>query len=163
MLCQNCGKYEATTHLRRIINGETAETHLCSRCAAAMGYSRGFSPLGLGFGGLLDGLFGDMPLNIASSRAVRCEKCGCSFDDIVKNGRVGCPECYKLFYDKISDTVKKVHGFAVYAGDMRKSASAKQNDRDRLSSLKEELKKAVEEENFEYAVKLRDEIRAMEG
>ncbi len=163
MLCQNCGKYEATVHLRRIINGETAQTHLCSRCAAAMGYSRGFSPLGLGFVGLLDGLFGDMPLNIASSRAVRCEKCGCSFDDIVKNGRVGCPECYKLFYDKISSVVKKAHGSAVYAGDIKKTAAAGQNAEDRLSMLKQELKKAVEDENFEYAVKLRDAIRAMEG
>ena len=25
MLCQNCGKYEATTHVKRIINGEAAE------------------------------------------------------------------------------------------------------------------------------------------
>ena len=28
MLCQNCGKYEATTHVKRIINGESAEAHL---------------------------------------------------------------------------------------------------------------------------------------
>ena len=51
----------------------------------------------------------------------------------------------------------------MYAGDTKKSASVKQSAQDRLSGLKEKLKKAVEEENFEYAVKLRDEIRAMEG
>jgi len=162
MLCQNCGKYEATTHLRRIINGEAAELHLCARCAAAMGYSRGVSPFGFGFGGLLDGLFGDLPLSIPGGRVVRCDRCGCSFDDIIKNGRVGCPECYSLFYDKIEDTVNKIHGSAVYEGDAGKT-DEKSTKEDRLESLKQELKQAVEQQNFEYAVKLRDEIRALEG
>ena len=39
MLCQNCGKYEATTHVKRIINGESAEAHLCGDCAHALGYN----------------------------------------------------------------------------------------------------------------------------
>ena len=54
MLCQNCGKNEATTHLKRIINGEAAETHLCSQCAAALGYNSVFSDFGLN----LSDLFG---------------------------------------------------------------------------------------------------------
>ena len=53
MLCQNCGKNEATTHLKRIINGEKAETHLCSQCASALGYGSIFSGFGLNLGDLL--------------------------------------------------------------------------------------------------------------
>lgn len=162
MLCQNCGKYEATTHLRRIINGEVAQMHLCSRCAAAMGYSRGISPFGIGFGSLLDGLFGDIPAGIPGSRTLRCDKCGCSFDDIVKNGRVGCPECYALFYDRLSQTVGKIHGSAVYEGGAEQ-AQESVDPQDKIAELKQKLKDAVEQQNFEDAVKLRDEIRALEG
>lgn len=33
MLCQNCGKNEATTHIKQIVNGDMAESHLCAECA----------------------------------------------------------------------------------------------------------------------------------
>ena len=46
MLCQNCGKYEATTHVKKIINGESAEAHLCSDCAKALGYNDVFGGFG---------------------------------------------------------------------------------------------------------------------
>ena len=35
MICQNCGKREATTHIKRVVNGETSESHLCAECAAS--------------------------------------------------------------------------------------------------------------------------------
>ena len=47
MLCQNCGKNEATTHIKQVINGDTAERHLCSECAEHLGYGDAFSGFGL--------------------------------------------------------------------------------------------------------------------
>ena len=99
MLCQNCGKNDAVVHLRRIINGESAELHLCSDCGAAMGYSIGFSHFGLGPGGIFGGMFSDLLSGGTGMRNSVCEKCGCSFDDIVRNGSVGCDECYNFFTD----------------------------------------------------------------
>ena len=55
MLCQNCGKNEATTHIKQVINGDTAERHLCSECAEHLGYGDAFS----GFGFDVAGLFGN--------------------------------------------------------------------------------------------------------
>ena len=37
MMCQNCGKSPATTHVKRTVNGKTAEWHLCAECAAKQG------------------------------------------------------------------------------------------------------------------------------
>ena len=54
MLCQNCGKNEATTHIKRVVNGDTTETHLCAECAQHLGYGDMFS----GFGLNLDDFFG---------------------------------------------------------------------------------------------------------
>ena len=58
MLCQNCGKREATTHIKRVVNGETSESHLCAECAASLGYADVFSGFGLSFGDLLGGFLG---------------------------------------------------------------------------------------------------------
>ena len=49
MLCQSCGKNQANTHIKRIINGELTEYMLCEKCAAKMGYSNIFEGFGLGF------------------------------------------------------------------------------------------------------------------
>ena len=39
MKCQKCGKNNADTHVKRVINGEFEEYHLCSECAKDMGYT----------------------------------------------------------------------------------------------------------------------------
>ena len=46
MLCQNCGKNEATTHVKRVVNGDTTEMHLCQNCAEHLGYGDLFSGFG---------------------------------------------------------------------------------------------------------------------
>ena len=38
MLCQSCGKRQATTHIKTILNGELKEYDLCPECAEKMGY-----------------------------------------------------------------------------------------------------------------------------
>lgn len=161
MLCQNCGKNEATMHLRRIINGETAELHLCPSCGSAMGYSMGFSPFGLG--GIFGGLFADLTSVPLGGHIVRCEKCGYSFDDIVKNGSVGCDECYSLFADKISASVEKVHKNAVYCGKKPENKNSSLLNQEIINSLKSRLEDAVARQDFELAVKLRDEIKARDS
>ena len=42
MLCQNCGKNPATTHIKTIVNGKLTEYDLCSECAREMGYNNFF-------------------------------------------------------------------------------------------------------------------------
>lgn len=59
MLCQNCGKNEATTHIKQVINGDTAERHLCSECAEHLGYGDAFSGFGFDVAGLFGNFFGD--------------------------------------------------------------------------------------------------------
>ena len=163
MLCQNCNKNEATTHLKRIINGETAETHLCSQCASSLGYGSIFSGFGLNLGDIFTGFFGDIPVSRLSNRVIRCERCGCSFDDIVKSGKIGCADCYHTFYDKLLPSVQRIHGKTEHQGKFPLGAGEEVRHAHRLSELKAELNKAIDEQNFERAAQLRDEIRAMEG
>ena len=41
MKCQNCGKNDVNFYYSSNINGNVAETHLCSECAAKSGYDMG--------------------------------------------------------------------------------------------------------------------------
>ena len=163
MICQNCGKNEATTHLKRIINGEKAETHLCAQCASTLGYGSIFSGFGFNFGDIFTGFFGDMPVSRLSNRVIRCEKCGCSFDDIVKSGKIGCADCYSTFYDKLLPSIQRIHGKTEHQGKFPFGAGEEVRHAHRLSELKAEINRAIDEQNFERAAQIRDEIRAMEG
>ena len=161
MLCQNCQKNEAHMHMKRIINGSATEVHLCSDCARSLGYGDSFSGFGLGFSDLFSDLLGRGEKAL-SGNALRCSLCGKSFEDIVESGRVGCAECYTTFYDKLLPTLRKIHGKTTHQGKAPvASESFSNNIENRVEELKANLKIAVEKEDFETAMKLRDEINAI--
>ena len=94
MLCEKCGKRQATTH-QKSINGVYEEHHYCSKCAAENGGK--LPPFGaFGENGLFSSLLGlpfSAPAQRSASDAVRCPSCGTSFAEISQSGRVGCAKC----------------------------------------------------------------------
>ena len=158
MLCQNCGKNEATTHIKRVVNGETAETHLCVSCAEHLGYGDMFSGFGFNLDGFFGGLLGEtMPL-LGAEREEKCPKCGYTFSDIAKSGKLGCADCYRKFYDKLLPSLQRIHGKGTHMG---KKPNGNIDSQNKLNVLKEQLEEAIREQNFESAVKIRDEINSI--
>ena len=149
MLCQNCGKNEATVHLKRIVNGSAAEVHLCADCAFSLGYGDAFSGFGFGTGGL----FSDLFLKGENAAQLRCPGCGKTLDEIISGGLLGCAECYNTFYDKLVPTLRRLHGNSVHVG---KRPNRLQSDR--TAQLRRQLEDAVARQDFELAAQLRDEI-----
>ena len=154
MICQNCNKNDANMHLKRIINGRAAEVHLCSDCARSLGYGEAFSGFGLGIGELLSDI---LSKNENSALSMRCGFCGKSFEEIANDGKMGCAECYSVFYDKLLPTLNRIHGKAYYVGSRPEFNGASLEEK--LNELKEALSVAVNEENFELAAMLRDKIK----
>ncbi len=155
MLCQNCNKNEANMHMKRIVNGRAAEIHLCSDCARSLGYGEAFSGLGLRFSDFL----GDFLLKGEhSSNSVRCPFCNKSFEEIAKDGKMGCAECYSAFYDKLLPSLQRIHGKSTHVGKRPKGSNGGMNQ---LESLKNQLENAISEQNFELAVEIRDKINAI--
>ncbi|HHU84286.1 MAG TPA: hypothetical protein GXZ23_03850 [Clostridiales bacterium] len=104
MLCQNCNNVDASVRIKTIIKGRMCEIALCRICASELGYVDDI---------ILDDLFQDFPessLKTLSNRVMRCDKCGLSFEDIMKNANVGCAKCYETFYDKLVPVINKIHG-----------------------------------------------------
>ena len=166
MLCQNCGKREAVTHIKRVINGETSENHLCTECAASLGYSDVFSGLGFGFKDLLGGFFSEGQASQTQlAIAERCKKCGNSWHDIVREGKVGCADCYRTFYDKLIPTLQRIHGRTHHNGKVSRTVtddeikSSEEIKKEKIAVLQKQLDEAVAVQNFELAAKLRDEIK----
>lgn len=162
MLCQNCKKNEASTHIKRIINGESATYHLCRDCASSFGFSDSFSDFSLNLSELFGGFLGDLPVSTLSNRVIRCEKCGSTFDDIAKSGRVGCADCYSLFYDKLLPSLQRIHGRTKHEGKIAQSAGAEIKREREISDLRQEMNQSVGEQDFERAARLRDKIKELE-
>lgn len=167
MLCQNCGKAQATTHIKRVVNGDAQEHHLCSGCAKELGYTdmfSGFAPFSLSdfFGDFL----GDMGKRAIGAKVTRCPKCGNSFNDIVRDSQVGCSECYRTFYDELVPSLERIHGKALHNGkhiSVRPVENKEPTKEEKIESLKAKLDEAIKAQEFEEAARLRDEIRALEG
>lgn len=176
MKCQKCQKNEATTHIKRVINGQFEEYNLCAECAAEMGYGNFFHDLASSFEDDFNSLFGTFFENAlpARTQATRCETCGSSYTDIQRTGMMGCADCYRIFNGEIMPTIRRIHGntthcgknSAAYRAEKTKSASEKieenkpESERDKLQA---ELDSAIENQEFERAAELRDRIKAMEG
>ena len=166
MLCQNCGKNEATTHIKQIINGDMAESHLCSECASHLGYSDMFSGFGLNLSEFFGGFLGDIKTPISAGKSPRCPKCGTSFDEIGRDGRVGCSDCYRTFYDRLLPSIQRIHGKIKHSGKTAFAAPAQpkvETKEEKIEKLKAEMNDAVAKQDFENAAKIRDEIKALEG
>ncbi len=160
MICQYCGKHEATTHIKKIINGRAEQIDLCPSCASRLGYGGIFPGLGLSdFLGSFLGEHGGGSL----AQTLRCPQCGCSFEDIAESGLAGCAQCYQTFRDRLAPSIARIHGKARHVGKAAQAADARVKARSRLDTLREELNSAVSEQNFERAAQLRDEIKALES
>ncbi len=168
MLCQNCKKKEATTHIKRVINGEATQSHLCSACAQSLGYNNFFDDFSFNLPSLFSGFFEDSMLSLTESRLDRCEVCSCSFDDIIKSGNVGCANCYEKFYSKLLPSIQRIHGKVKHAGSIPKNTAEpivpkEKTAEEKIADLQKEMTKAIETENFERAAILRDEIKKLKG
>ena len=200
MKCQKCGNI-ATTHFIQDINGQTEELWLCSDCAEELGIGGMFSGFeGFGafdpfdmfgkfdmFDKLLSGMIGNSPLSLGGRSAVkapdRCPLCGSTFDDIVKRGKAGCPECYEHFAGQLSASIEQLHGTdhhtGVMSGDGRQEGllSGGRGRRgsvvqpaletgpsgSELASLRAQLEQAVAVEDYEKAAELHKKIKELEG
>ncbi|MFC4075451.1 UvrB/UvrC motif-containing protein [Salinithrix halophila] len=171
MQCQQCGKRQATLHYTKIINGEKTEFHLCEVCAREKGeqipgFEGGFSIHNLLSGLLnLDAPVSDNQQPVRDGRqgqGLRCPTCGLTYTQFSKIGRFGCSDCYRSFGERLEPLFRRVHGHTAHRGKVPRRTGGKLKIRREVEQLKQDLSRRIQNEEFEEAARIRDQIRSLQ-
>ena len=159
MHCDVCQKNDATVYLTQIVEGKMQKVNLCEHCAKEKGVS---DPTGFAMADLLLGLGATQQIEHGGQPAQKCPVCGFTQIDFKKTGRLGCSGCYDTFADGLANLLKGMHKGLKHTGKMPAHLSRRYAMADRVKSLETDLQKAVKNENYEDAARLRDEIQKIE-
>lgn len=169
MLCDVCGKNPATVHLTEIIDNQMTELHLCEDCAREKSQQMEQQ---FGLSDLLAGMAEfEKPVKEKDkdieTAVLKCPKCGLTYADFKKIGRLGCGECYVAFKKYLVPLLRRIHGASLHSGKspaltVKPAVRRKVEARPDLQELRQRLQKAIEDEVFEEAAKIRDQIRELE-
>lgn len=180
MLCDNCGKREANVRYSENINGRKKELNLCEECSQKLGISQMDFSMPIDFSSFFGEFMEDlatpelmaMPL-FNEIKALKCDNCGYTFDEIANSGRLGCANCYEVFEERLDPIIRRMQGDNRHVGRVggildnkieqklnHKQEGQEESDKgSKLEELQEKLKQAIKKEEYEEAAKIRDEIK----
>ena len=180
MKCDICDK-EASVFLTQIVDGKMTQANLCEQCSKEKGVT---DPTGFQLADFLIGAAGQgkSKVEAAEDDALACPACGFTRAHLKKIGRLGCPECYQTFGADLDNMLRAMHKGTRHIGKVPGKLPApapasavsapvatavvappKISAKKRLSELKNAIERAVAEERYEDAARLRDEVREMES
>jgi protein arginine kinase activator len=166
MKCSNCGEREGVVSLTQIVEGDVRTVSLCAKCAEEKGIETGVgvaeTPLGGFLAALQESADPDAPLTAALE--ARCGGCGATLRDFRETGRVGCAECYHSFDAPLRELLRRLHGSTHHTGKRYTGVEALPvlAPPANLRELRDQLRLAIEAEQFELAAELRDKLRESE-
>jgi len=161
MLCDSCSERDAVVHLTTIENNAVHQLHLCERCAAERGVETTVAAPKHPLGEFLH----EVHQQVASSStdSLRCTFCNTTMADFRATGRWGCARCYTNFEPGIRELLRRVQGNHRHVGRSYRPPMSETLERSAvLGELKDRLRRAIDNEQFEVAADLRDRIRVME-
>jgi protein arginine kinase activator len=168
MLCDKCKKNEAVVHFKKIVNGEKQELNICESCAREveglnLNNDFSFGP-SFSFQNILSGLMDYMSPGAQPNKnhEIQCKNCGATYNDFKKYGLLGCSECYNSFGPTINPVIKRVQGNTEHTGKIPKKLGKEIIEKRRLGKLKEDLQKAIANEEYEKAAQIRDMIKSLQ-
>lgn len=161
MLCQHCQQREAKVQLSKTVNGQTHELYLCEVCAKKTQevnfvFHTAIVPE------FLQALFGLNPAALEHPSEKACSKCGMTFSQITQAGKLGCSACYETFETQLEPLLRRIHGGGQNVGKVPLRRGAAIKSRLELRTLKEKLQTLIQQEAFEEAAIVRDQIRQLE-
>lgn len=162
MTCNVCGTNEATIHLTEIVNEQMVEVHLCENCAQEKGTE---FKVHFNVGDLLTGLK-DLAAQVGGTgpekTLARCPNCSLSYEEFGRTGRLGCAECYEAFSKFLTPLIRRVQNATQHVGRRPSRLSPTVRAVQDLKDLQHRLQKSIQEEAFEDAARLRDQIKHLE-
>lgn len=158
-LCDICGKKEATLVVRQLDkDGKATDLNVCAECAKKRG---------------LTGVEESLPESGAvitelkskvddSDAKVVCMRCGMSFAEFKRVGKLGCADCYQAFAEKLRPIIRRLHGSVQHIGKTANQGRKRAQEHLEIQRLRAELEKAIKQEDYEKAAALRDRLKRRE-
>ena len=164
MKCDLCDE-QATVFLTQIIDGQLQKVNLCESCSQEKGVT---DPTSFPFTELLSGLgstekVGVSAKEISDSKSLKCPGCDFSLSDFKNIGRLGCSECYQTFASELEGLLSAMHKGTRHIGKAPTRLSAAFQIEGHIEELNLSLDKAVTEENYEEAARLKKKIETAEN
>lgn len=164
MQCEACQKSEAAVHLTDVSNNSKREIHLCEACAKTQGVTiKSYLHKAPSYPELLTQLVHSQTEGGAEEKDVSCPKCGISYRKFRSTGKFGCPHDYVVFKKGLLSLLEKIHNKVEHKGKVPLRATDQIAKQKELRALRADLEKAVREEAYEKAARIRDRIYALEG
>jgi protein arginine kinase activator len=160
--CELCGKNDAVIHVQQIMGSEVIDLHICSACAGEKGISLEQDNFDLSISELLNGL-----LNITSEvksdiEKKVCTRCGLTYKEFKKDGKLGCPECARTFRTEIYAILESITGSHQHVGRYPSKLTEYKLILIDKEKIKQKLQDAIKKEDYEAAAVLRDKIHELE-
>jgi protein arginine kinase activator len=160
MKCDLCDGEEAIIFVQQIAGSKAVELHLCAECAKKKGITASNGTIEFSVSNLLTTLLdGQKP---ASEEIKECPVCGTTLLELRKTGRLGCLECWTSFRPEIVSLLRKQGADLPHKGKYPKGILTSRSLVTDRENLKDKLRNAVEEEDYEAAASLRDRLKALE-
>lgn len=154
MFCQKCNKNNATIKYTKSINGVKTDYNLCQSCFNKINQID-----------FLDTFFNGFFLNnITENIDEKCNVCGNTYENLKNSGKIGCANCYNVFKPKLDVIFNNMQNGNTHIGKTPtsnikiKTPTIKED----IILLKQNLKIAIEKEDYEQAIILRDKIKQLE-
>ena len=165
MKCQQCDK-PATFHITELTSGKPQELHLCEEHARQYLTASSSEPTAVG--SMAAALAQQMQVGQTAEELAQldqqaCPICGITFYEFRSQGRLGCPNDYVCFQTQLEPLIVNIHGESEHVGKRPHRAAAGSGKRTELIRLRREMKEAVDDEKYERASQLRDEIQRIES
>ncbi len=170
MLCDICGKNEATIHIEEITDGASKTVHLCGECMAKNPQfgGLGVSPFNLAeivlnLGGKLASKMSAQKPDGKAEPAIKCPVCGWTSRELGTTGLLGCPSCYAVFEPALESALAAMHRGGEHVGKRAARPEMSADDEYRLqqAALRKELDDCIKKEDYEQAAVLRDRLASM--
>ncbi len=157
MLCEICHKKKATVHYTEIVQNNMVKINLCENCAHKKGIS---GNINFSMADLIGGLTHPEDKD-AESQDMECDHCGITFSQFKEVGRFGCSRCYESFSKMVRPMLEAIHRSKNHIGKSPKALNQTATLEMELEHLQELLQEAIDQEEFEEACRIRDQVKVM--
>jgi protein arginine kinase activator len=162
MKCEICGLKDAVIHIRQIQKDLVHELHVCEDCAQEKGLTRE-EDSELPIANLLSGLLEGKDVTGGTEAKEVCPTCGMKASEFRKQGKLGCKDCFVAFEKDVRAIVSQMAARPRHTGKLPRTLVVEHAAEVRGEEIREELRQAVEREDYEQAARLRDRLREMES